>query len=147
MSEHDARSLDQQATEEMPPDAETKRAPVTAIDDEITAAIVGEDPRVALVAEVIDNLWDDLDGLPSPHEEAIAAVEALDRHDEQQGVVRVNLLKQRAIEADRDRLRGVVHAMLQAFEAGDPPGIGGHVRSIAVPRSMVEGWRLAEAGR
>lgn len=117
-----------------------------------TVDAIGEDPRVTLVAQVIDDLWDDLDGLPSPHQEAEAAVEALDRHDEQQGVVRVNLAKQRAIEADRDRLRGVVHAMLQAFDHARPVGgqLGGpvHVQSVWVPEPMVEGWRqAAEGGR
>ena len=97
---------------------------------------VGEDPRVGLIAQVIDDMWDDLDGMPSPTEEAAAVVEALDRHDEQQGVVRVNLLKQRAIEAHRDRLAGALHAALTAFENGITP-----------PSSMIEGWRLAEAGR
>jgi hypothetical protein len=103
---------------------------------EIAGAVVGEDPRVTLLTGVIDNLWDDLDGLPSPLQEATAAVEALDRYDEEQGVVRVNLLKQRAIEAHRDRLAGALHAALTAIENG-----------IVPPASMIEGWRLAEAGR
>lgn len=115
-----------------------------------TVDAIGEDPRVTLAARVIDDLWDDLDGLPSPLQEAEAAVEALDRYDEQQGVVRVNLAKQRAIEADRDRLRGVAHAMLQAFEHAMPavegPGGSVHVQSIWVPESMVEGWRQAAEG-
>ena len=116
---------------------------------EPTVETVGEDPRVGLIADVVDTLWDDLDGMPSPAEEAAAVIEALDRHDEGQGVVRVNLLKQRAIEADRDRLRGVVHAMLQAFEAAGPPVDGPNglaTRSIWIPQSMVEGWRLAAEG-
>jgi hypothetical protein len=104
--------------------------------EEVTAAVVGEDPRITLLTEVIDNLWDDLDSLPSPHEESVAAIEALDRYDEQQGVVRVNLLKQRAIEAHRDRLAGALHAALTAIENG-----------IVPPASMIEGWRQIEAGR
>lgn len=114
-----------------------------------TVDAIGEDPRVTLVAQVIDDLWDDLDGLPSPLHEAEAAVAALDRYDEQQGVVRVNLAKQRAIEADRDRLRGAVHAMLQSFEAAGPPVDGPNgmaTRSIWIPQSMVEGWRIIAEG-
>lgn len=117
---------------------------------EPTVETVGEDPRVSLIADVVDTLWDDLDGMPSPAEEAAAVIEALDRHDEGQGVVRVNLVKQRAIEADRDRLRGVVHAMLQAFEQGEGSADGAtgkaYIRSIWVPESMFEGWRLAAEG-
>lgn len=120
-------------------------------DPEIAGVVIGEDPRVTLLSETIDNLWDDEDAIPSPAEEAQACVEALDRWDEAQGVVRVNLPKQRAIEAERDRLRGVVHAMLQAFESGQTfvDGQTGTecVASIPLPVSMIQGWRLAEAGR
>lgn len=70
------------------------------------------------------------------HEDAAPFIDLLDRLDEKDGVVRVNLAKQRAIDADLSRVRAALHAALQAFENGITP-----------PDSMIEGWRLAEAGR
>lgn len=120
---------------------------------DIEATATGVDSRMAVIADKLEELWADLDASPSIEAEAAGVIEALDAHDTDQGVVRVNLLKQRAIEAERDRLRGVVHAMLQAFEHGesetDPmegPAAAPHVRSIWVPESMFEGWRLAAEG-
>lgn len=112
---------------------------------------VGEDSRLRVVAGTLEDLWADLDSAPSIAAEAAAVLAALDRHDTDTGTVRVNLSKQRAIEAERDRLRGVVHAMLQAFKLQgettvDGQSGGAYVRSIWVPESMFEGWRLAAEG-
>lgn len=105
---------------------------------------VVEDPRVALLMDAFRVLQED-EGIPSDRDAAEVAVEVLDRHDEQQGVVRVNLAKQRAIDADRGRLRGALHAVLQSFESGDANGTE-CLQSIPVPRSMVEGWCLIAEG-
>lgn len=100
---------------------------------------VGEDRRVHLLNAGMDALFerdDDPDLAPlSSLDEAAHLIELLDRHDAETGVVRVNLAKQRALEADRDRLRGALTAALAAVELGVMPH-----------PAQVEGWRLIAAG-
>lgn len=115
------------------------------------APAVAEDRRSIILAAGINALWElEPGGDEVRPEDAAPFIELLDRFDEKEGVVRVNLIKQRAIEAERDRLRGVVHAMLQAFEQGETTVDGqsgkAYVRSIWVPESMFAGWRLAAEG-
>lgn len=99
-------------------------------------AVVAEDRRATVLAAGINALWElDEDDIVRP-EDAAPFIDLLDRLDEKDGVVRVNLAKQRAIDADLSRVRAALHAALQAFENGITP-----------PDSMIEGWRLAEAGR
>lgn len=99
------------------------------------APTAAEDRRADILAEGMNRLWEwEGDGVRP--DEAARFIELLDRHDEQEGVVRVNLARQRAIDADLSRVRAALHAALTAMENGITP-----------PPSMVEGWRLAEAGR
>lgn len=112
--------------------------------------VVAEDRRAVILAAGMNALWE-LEGDDAfEAQDASDFIDLLDRLDERDGVVRVNLLKQRSIEAERDRLRGVVHAMLQAFERGggavEGPNGTAHLQSIWVPESMVDGWRQAAAG-
>ena len=92
---------------------------------EPTVETVGEDPRVSLIADVVDALWDDL---------AAAVIEALDRHDEGQGVVRVNLVKQRAGESIIAAILAFVVVLVGACLCG----VG---LLVAVPLSVLMlGW-------
>lgn len=114
------------------------------------AKAVGEDPRIAVLVATIDELWDGEMDVPDPREEAARLLEVLDRFDEGQGVVRVNLTKHRVMEQDRDRLRGALFAAVQTFEAYAGPvmdnGVQACTPSIPIPTSMVEGWRIIAEG-